>query len=691
MSKNPKGLTVSIEEDGGLNHVKPKEVEMKALPFITYDEKKGFVLNKEAEAVLLSRSEDRKVGVISIVGKYRTGKSFFTNRVLLNHHGKGGFSVGPTVNPCTKGLWIWNTPLKSDNPDFPDMDIFLIDTEGFGGTDENVNHDSRIFLFSLLLSSFFIYNSVGNIDENALNALSLIINLAKDIQIKTGKTTKDQDPAQFFPSFLWVVRDFTLKMVDLEGKPLAPKEYLEKALEFQKGVSDAIESKNRIRKLLKHFFQDRDCVTMVRPLEDENALQKLDETADDNLRPEFLVQIDQARNKIFKKIRPKMLNGNTFNGSMLVELINAYINAINSGQVPNIEHAFQYMMKNESKKAFQDSLMKVEKELSEYLKSPIAHDDVKMKDIKKKLEEGALKNFKKKALGDEEMLQDYMTELSQKVKENFNKVKEKNLSNWANVYQEFAGPTLEEIDKKLKNDGYSNFYEFQVEVNKFKEHFEKEAPNSGEKPKFLKELCEKLYATAAEFISKKSENVLGRETMRLKKKIEETEDDLEHKKKGWEKDKEELEKKLNVMERERAASRVNHQTWKEKFEQCKHEKEIIEANYNDLLTKSKDNEANLSKYGQENANKMEKKLESIKNEHSKIQLDLEKKIALADQEVSFGKKEIENQNSRIKALEKENHKLKEEIKSGNKGVDVREEKRGKYRVLSIFFYVFVRK
>ncbi len=47
--------------------------------------------------------------------------------------------------------------------------------------DESSNHDSRIFLFSLLLSSYFIYNSVGSIDENALNTLSLIINLAKDV------------------------------------------------------------------------------------------------------------------------------------------------------------------------------------------------------------------------------------------------------------------------------------------------------------------------------------------------------------------------------------------------------------------------------------------------------------------------------------------------------------------------------
>ncbi len=61
------------------------------------------------------------------------------------------------------------------------MSVILIDTEGFGGMDENINHDSRIFLFSLLLSSFFIYNSVGSIDENALNSLSTIINLAKEI------------------------------------------------------------------------------------------------------------------------------------------------------------------------------------------------------------------------------------------------------------------------------------------------------------------------------------------------------------------------------------------------------------------------------------------------------------------------------------------------------------------------------
>lgn len=77
--------------------------ESLAIPFIVYDQKEGFKLTKDAENYLSSLSNERKVGVISIVGKYRTGKSFFVNRVLLNKEKEEkGFKVGPTVNPCTK-------------------------------------------------------------------------------------------------------------------------------------------------------------------------------------------------------------------------------------------------------------------------------------------------------------------------------------------------------------------------------------------------------------------------------------------------------------------------------------------------------------------------------------------------------------------------------------------------------------
>jgi hypothetical protein len=61
------------------------------------------------------------------------------------------------------------------------MPIIIIDTEGLGAYDEEQNHDTKIFLLALLMSSLLIYNSVGTIDENALNDLSLVVNLSKSL------------------------------------------------------------------------------------------------------------------------------------------------------------------------------------------------------------------------------------------------------------------------------------------------------------------------------------------------------------------------------------------------------------------------------------------------------------------------------------------------------------------------------
>jgi len=89
-----------------------------------------------------------------------------------------GFGVGPSVNPCTKGIWIWGTPLKVLNSSGDPVSVLVVDSEGIGGLDEDNNHDMRIFSLSLLISSYFIYNSMGQIDENALSSLSLVVNLS---------------------------------------------------------------------------------------------------------------------------------------------------------------------------------------------------------------------------------------------------------------------------------------------------------------------------------------------------------------------------------------------------------------------------------------------------------------------------------------------------------------------------------
>ena len=51
----------------------------------------------------------------------------------------------------------------------------------------------------------------------------------------------------------------------------------------------------------------------------------------------------QLRAKIYKKVRPKQLNGKVVTGKMLLELIDAYTLAINEGSVPNIQNAWSYV------------------------------------------------------------------------------------------------------------------------------------------------------------------------------------------------------------------------------------------------------------------------------------------------------------------------------------------------------------
>ena len=62
-----------------------------------------------------------------------------------------------------------------------DVPLVVIDTEGLGACDEDENHDAKIMMMALLLSSLVIYNTIGAIDENALNYLALVINLSKNI------------------------------------------------------------------------------------------------------------------------------------------------------------------------------------------------------------------------------------------------------------------------------------------------------------------------------------------------------------------------------------------------------------------------------------------------------------------------------------------------------------------------------
>lgn len=179
------------------------EGKARALPFISVDEAGEFVIDPEARKCL--EEINVPVAVVGIGGQYRTGKSYLLNILKHDPEGKSdtvsstnseggdlsgseaqpstsGFGVGHSVQACTKGIWLWGEPVYVDNRK---MAVLFLDTEGLGSVKASATQDARIFALTLLIASYFVYNSRGTIDSSAIDKLSLVVNLTKQIHIRS--------------------------------------------------------------------------------------------------------------------------------------------------------------------------------------------------------------------------------------------------------------------------------------------------------------------------------------------------------------------------------------------------------------------------------------------------------------------------------------------------------------------------
>eukprot|EP00955_Chlamydomonas_euryale_P006037 64483-Chlamydomonas_euryale.AAC.7 len=51
---------------------------------------------------------------------------------------------------------------------------------------QTAQYSTQIFSLAVLLSSLFVYNQMGGIDESALDRLSLVTEMTKHIRVKAG-------------------------------------------------------------------------------------------------------------------------------------------------------------------------------------------------------------------------------------------------------------------------------------------------------------------------------------------------------------------------------------------------------------------------------------------------------------------------------------------------------------------------
>lgn len=286
------------------------------------------------EAASFLSSMTNKLAVISVGGPARTGKSFLLN--LLIKSSSRGFEVSGGTKPCTQGIWLWGGPV-----DYEGKTVLFLDSEGSGSVEGSENHDGNLFALLMLVSSVFVFNSFGVIDEDSISKLAAAAYIAETLL----KSAAEEGGAEDFvpPKFVWLCRDFFLSLVGNDEGKMSPKEYLENILQ-ERGKGRKKETFNKVRKFLLNCFPARDCIVMYRPVERTEDLRKLPELSLDSLRPQFREQFEDLKAATLGACRTKRFAGNPLDGKALVGLVTAFVKAVNARDIPTIKNCWNTVL-----------------------------------------------------------------------------------------------------------------------------------------------------------------------------------------------------------------------------------------------------------------------------------------------------------------------------------------------------------
>ncbi|GAB1288188.1 Guanylate-binding protein 4 [Apodemus speciosus] len=230
-------------------------------------------VNQKALEVLSAITQP--IVVVAIVGLYRTGKSYLMNKLA------GKRTEGDNQNDC----WI--------------------------------------FALAILLSSTFVYNSMGVINQLAMDQLHYVTKLTDQIRARSSPKLHDgvEDSAEFvsfFPDFVWTLRDVTLRL-EADGRSLTADEYLDYSLKLkevtgthdwrtQRSMSEEDKKYNLLRLCIRKFFPKKKCFVFYPPAE-WKKLCNLESLHEDELDSDFVRQASDFCSFIFSFSKAKTLPG----------------------------------------------------------------------------------------------------------------------------------------------------------------------------------------------------------------------------------------------------------------------------------------------------------------------------------------------------------------------------------------------
>ncbi|CAI5447478.1 unnamed protein product [Caenorhabditis angaria] len=283
-----------------------------------------------------------KVIIISVAGAYRKGKSFLLNFFLeylysLNKAQSKdadlewltddcqlhGFHWRAGVKRDTIGIWLWGEPIMIQSITGEMFAVLLMDTQGTFDNNTTYQQCMTVFALSTIISSVQIYNVVDNIQEDALQHLSLFVEYGRMVM------EQPHDFGKPFQNLVFCVRDFkNAEEYDFgEGG-----DFLENVLQVNETQPDEI---RQVRELLHEYFEDIQCYLLPHPGYKVAERQSFRGHVKD-LRPIFREELKKMVPNLIAphNMKAKMVNGKAVTCRKLVQYFKEYANSFDGESLP---------------------------------------------------------------------------------------------------------------------------------------------------------------------------------------------------------------------------------------------------------------------------------------------------------------------------------------------------------------------
>lgn len=326
---------------------KDVEEEPRALQIVsigTEEDSYAFTFHKEKlESIMKHIPSDTKVAVVSVVGAFRTGKSFLLSFFLRYlHHltnkakadggqtkgrwfeeveslGNDGFHWRAGSDRNTTGIWIWSHPHM-----LPDQNlaVLLVDTQGMFDNETTMGLTASIFGLSTLLSSYEVYNVDKMIGEDALQQLSLFTEYARAAMANS----QEKEGEKPFQQIEFLVRDWQHFEEEEDCEEMARE--MDRVLEKVMATREA-KDLQETREQITMCFEKITCYGLVHP---GFPVTKKSYAGEINkIEPLFLELLDKYCPRVFDNLAPKKIHGRELTGEELASFIESYAELFSSG------------------------------------------------------------------------------------------------------------------------------------------------------------------------------------------------------------------------------------------------------------------------------------------------------------------------------------------------------------------------